>query len=235
MSARPPRLLLFDVDQTLLVSGGAGRRAMDRAVEELYGVPDAFRGTRPAGKTDPAIFREMLDRAGVEVDDWNEAVRTIGDRYLQHLAEEVPRSTGARLMPGVEPLLRALHGRDDVALGLLTGNLEGGARLKLSRFGLNRFFAFGAFSSDDAQRPNLVKVAVARAEDHLGRPVGLGPHVVVIGDTPLDVACALANEVTAVGVASGSYPVDELETAGAHLVLPSLEPADEVVEKLLGK
>lgn len=228
----PFRLLLFDVDQTLLVSGGAGRRAMDRAIEELYGVENAFSGTQPAGKTDPVIFREMLDRAGVAVDDWEGATTAIAERYLEHLAREVPPSPRARLMPGVVELLETLHGRRDVALGLLTGNLEGGARLKLGRFGLNRFFAFGAFSSDHVERPRLVPVAVARAEAYCRRRIGLGPHVVIIGDSPLDVACALANGATAVAVATGSSTPAELAAAGAHLVLRDLSDTADVVRKL---
>ena len=112
---------------------------------------------------------------------------------------------------------------DGVALGLRTGNFEATARIKLAHFELNDFFPFGAFGSDNGDRERLVPMAVERAEAHLGRSIGLGPHVVVIGDTPRDVECALVHGATAIGVAASRYSTDDLEAAGAHAVLPSLE------------
>ena len=131
------RILLFDVDQTLLVSGGAGRRAMDRAVEDLFGVPNAFRGTRPAGKTDPAIFREMLERAAVAVEDWDQAIEGIGARYLQHLAEEVPRSPRARLMPGVVPLLESLRIAGAVMVNLVLRDESAAVAMQVQEGGIH--------------------------------------------------------------------------------------------------
>jgi phosphoglycolate phosphatase-like HAD superfamily hydrolase len=115
----------------------------------------------------------------------------------------------------------------------LTGNYERTARIKLERFGLNHHFPFGAFGSDDGDRTRLPPVAVARAETFSGRPIGLGRHVMIIGDTPLDVGCALANGATAVGVATGNYSQSELQEAGAHLVFEDLSETGSVVEALL--
>jgi phosphoglycolate phosphatase len=220
MRPRPPTLLLFDIDGTLLLSGGAGARAIDRACRERLGLDDAFAGISPDGKTDPMLFNEVLIRNGLNLDP--ELVADLTARYIRHFPEEMAAAPGAHLLPGVVETLEAVNGLPDVALGLLTGNLEPTAWLKLEHFGLERFFTFGAFGSDDGQRERLVPIAVARAEKLLSRPVGCGPHVVVIGDTPRDVACALANQATAVGVASHRYPVGALRAAGAHHVLAHL-------------
>jgi phosphoglycolate phosphatase len=215
-----PTLLLFDIDGTLLLSGGAGARAIERACRERLGLDDAFAGISPDGKTDPMLFDEVLIRNGLSLDP--ELVADLTARYIRHFPEEMTAAPGAHLLPGVVETLEAVHGIPDVALGLLTGNLEPTARVKLAHFGLDRFFAFGAYGSDDGQRERLVPIAVARAERLLGRTIGCGRHVVVIGDTPRDVACALANGVTAVGVASHRYPPASLRAAGAHHVLADL-------------
>jgi len=220
MRPHPPTLLLFDIDGTLMLTGGAGARALDRACRERLGISNAFAGISPDGKTDPMLFDEVLVRSGLVPE--RDLVADLTERYLRYFPEEIGASPGARLLPGVVDTLETIARLPDVALGLLTGNLEPTAWLKLEHFGLERFFTFGAFGSDDASRERLVPIAVARAERQLGRPVGCGPHVVVIGDTPRDVACALANQATAVGVASHRYPVGALRAAGAHHVLADL-------------
>jgi len=217
------KILLFDIDGTLMLSGGAGRRAIDRAFLELHGVTDAFGAIVPDGNTDPAIFREIFANHGIAAADDSPMFREVVRRYVLHLPAEIEDSAQAHLMPGVVPLLEHLAVDKSVALGLLTGNFEETARIKLDRFGLNRFFPFGAFGSDHGVREHLVPIAVQRAEVHLEEPIGLGPHVVVIGDTPKDIDCALVNRATAVGVASSRYSADELEAAGAHHVMPTLE------------
>lgn len=217
------KLLLFDIDGTLLLSGGAGRRAIDRAFLELYGIDDAFGSLVPDGKTDPLIFREIAADRGLDIGDETTAFAELAVCYARHMADEMPRSSGARLMPGVEPLLEHLAGDPGLVLGLLTGNFEATARIKLEHFALDRFFRFGAFGSDDGDRTHLLPIAVRRAERHLGRRIGSGRHVVVIGDTPRDVECALAHGATAVGVAASRYSVRDLEAAGAHHALPDLE------------
>ena len=217
------KLLLFDIDGTLMLSGGAGRRAIDRTFFEAYGIDNAFGDVVPDGNTDPMIFREIIRNHDVTLRDGSAELAGLIRRYTDHMADEMGSSEGARLMPGVIPLLEHLDGIDELALGLLTGNFETTARIKLGRFELNRFFGFGAFSSDDPVRNRLVPVAVDRAEVHLGRPIGIGRHVFVIGDTPRDVECALANGATAIGVAASNYTVGDLERAGAHVALPTLE------------
>ncbi len=205
-----------------MLSGGAGRRAIDRAFFDLYGITGAFEGIVPDGNTDPKIFSEIVTNHRLSVEDETTAFAKLATRYAEHMVDEMRRSEGAHLMPGVMPLLEHLVQRADISLGLLTGNFERTARIKLDRFDLNRFFPHGAFSSDHAVREKLVPIAVERAETHLGRTIGLGRHVVVIGDTPMDVACALAHGATAIGVAASRYSVPELESAGAHATLGSL-------------
>jgi phosphoglycolate phosphatase-like HAD superfamily hydrolase len=221
------KLLLFDIDGTLLLSGGAGARAIDRAFADLYGIESAFEGVVPDGKTDPLIFEEIFDNHDLEITDRESAIRALADRYAQHMPASMAASSGARLMPGAAALVEALAERDDLVLGLLTGNFETTGRIKLAHFDLDRHFAFGAFAGDNGDRNRLVPVAVDRAERMLGRTIGLGRHVFVIGDTPRDVECALIHGATAVGVAASRYSADDLLAAGAHQVLPSLEDIDE--------
>ena len=151
------------------------------------------------------------------------AFAEVATRYTYHMRDEMARSENARLMPGVIPLMEMLGRRADVRLGLLTGNFEATARIKLDRFDLNRFFPFGAFGSDDGVRTRLVPIAVERAEAYSGGEIGLGPQVVVIGDTPQDVECALVNGATAIGVAASRYSVEDLIAAGAHHAMDDVE------------
>jgi phosphoglycolate phosphatase-like HAD superfamily hydrolase len=232
---RMTRLVLFDIDATILKSGGAGRRAMERAFAELYGLDNAFDGIVPDGNTDPLIFREILRMRVGEVDDEDAAVRAVGERYLHYLSDEMTRSEAAELMPGVVEVLEGLAQDAGVTLGLLTGNLERGARIKLARFDLNRFFDFGAFSSDDEVRRRLVPIAVRRAEARCGDRICLGSQVLVVGDSPLDVACALANGATAVAVATGRSGAVELARCGAHIVFDDLSNPQVVLEALLSE
>ncbi len=230
MRVSPTMLLLFDIDGTLLLTGGAGSRAIDRACRERLGLDGAFAGISPDGKTDPMLFDEVLVRHGIDAEP--ELVADLTERYVRYFAEEMDASPGARLLPGVVETLDEVRAHPGVALGLLTGNLEPTAWVKLAHFGLDGFFAFGAFGSDDAVRERLVPIAVTRSEELLGHPVGCGRHVVVIGDTPRDVACALANDATAVGVASHRYPRAALCAAGAHHVLEDLSDPRALPELL---
>jgi phosphoglycolate phosphatase-like HAD superfamily hydrolase len=228
----PLRLVLFDLDSTLMRSGGAGMRSIARAFKQRFDIDDACAGIVPDGKTDPAIFREVLRANRLTPRDEDRLLEEIAVLYKRFLRQEMPASTGAMLLPGVVPLLEALTARADVLAGLLTGNLEPTARIKLERFGLNQYLRFGAFASDDERRERLVSVAVSRAEARVGQPIGLGRHVIVVGDTPRDIHCALANGVTAVGVATGRYPQSELSAAGAHVTLQDLSDTDAVTELL---
>lgn len=224
------KVLLFDVDHTLLAAGGAGFRAMDRAFFERYGVENATRGIAPDGKTDPMLFGEALVRcrlAAAGSPPPPELVR----RYETLFPEEMA-APPAQLMPGVRELLDALSGHPQVLLGLLTGNLERTAQVKVATFGLDHHFAFGAYGSDRADRLELPPIAVERAERLTGRRIGLGRHVVIVGDTPRDVVCARAWGATAVGVATGRSSTRQLLDAGAHIALQDLADTASVLEAL---
>jgi phosphoglycolate phosphatase-like HAD superfamily hydrolase len=227
------KILLFDIDHTLLESGGAGFRAMNRAFSEVYGVDDATRGIVPDGKTDPMLLREAIAAMTHAPEDGEAAIHQLTELYLRLLPQEMT-TPPARLMPGVPELLAALSTRRSVLLGLLTGNFQPTAYVKLEVFGLDGFFDFGAFGSDSSDRIELPPIAVARAEELTGQTIGLGPHVVIIGDTQRDIHCALAWGATAVGVATGRSTVDELRNAGAHHVFEDLSDTD-VVLRVLGE
>ena len=214
------RLLLFDIDGTLLLSGGAGTRALNRTFEELFGVAGGFTGIPVAGRTDPLILGDALDRAGI-VADAGARERFLA-RYCEHFEREIvypgPRKG---LMPGVRRLLDRLQERPDVACALVTGNVARAARIKLEHFSVLRYFACGAYGDDAPRRDDLVPIAVERAR-RAGIDVNSPSRVVVIGDTPQDVQCAAAAGARSVGVATGPFTEAELQRAGAAAVLPDL-------------
>ena len=224
-------LLLFDIDGTLILSGRAGLRALDLAFEHATGITRAFDGISAAGRTDGYLLDEAARRAGITLEPAARAA--IQERYFEALAEEIklPGEGRKTVMPGVRPLLSALEGRGDVVLALLTGNFQRSARIKLEYFDLWSPFRFGAFADDASDRNHLVPIALGRA-----REAGHTPHVdrvVVIGDTPLDVECARAGGVRALGVATGSHSIDELRDAGADHALEDLSDTEKVI-RLLG-
>ncbi len=210
-------LLLFDIDGTLISSGEAGTRALNRAFEELFGIKDAFKEIRMAGKTDPQIMREAMQKQGIPPTEEN--LQAMIEGYLKYLKVEID-NPWRRTMPGVTEALQKLHIKG-YSLGLLTGNLEQGARIKLAPFGLNRYFPAGAFGSDHEDRNKLLPIAIERFSYNGKRFVP--ERTVVIGDTPRDVECARVHGAYAVAVATGPYSADDLSDTGAHLVLESLE------------
>ncbi|MCB1154208.1 MAG: HAD family hydrolase [Deltaproteobacteria bacterium] len=214
----PVKVILFDLDGTLMVSGGAGQKAINAVFADRYGIQDAFGDIVPHGMMDPVIFQQILDRFGITAEDRDALLAELAEDYAERLEPIMREHERARLMPGVVELLEALHGRDHVLVGLVTGNYEKTGRIKLDRFGLNKYFDFGAFSSDHPVRADLVPVAVARAEAIHGGPIGLGRHVVLVGDTPKDVEAALINGVTSVAVATLGHTVEQLGAEGAHFV-----------------
>ena len=224
------KVLLFDVDHTLLAGGGAGFRAMDRAFRELYGVENATRGIVPDGKTDPMLFAEALVRCGLAAAGTAPPPELV--RLYETLFPEEMVAPPAAVMPGVHELLEALSEVPHVLLGLLTGNFERTARVKAATFGLDRYFAFGAYGSDDGDRLGLPPIAVQRAERLAGLPIGLDRRVVIIGDTPRDVICALAWGATSVGVATGRSSTRQLLDAGAHLAFDDLSDTAAVLHAL---
>lgn len=216
------KLILFDIDGTLMDSGGAGTKSMDLAFEELFSVREAFRGINMAGKTDIQIMKEGLRKHGIDSANGNVGLFTA--RYVEHLRREIenPRK---HLKPGIRQTLDRLSGMDDVALGLLTGNIEEGARVKLGSFDLNRYFPFGAFGNDDEDRNRLLPVAVERFRDLHKQDVEYR-DCVVIGDTPRDVECAKIYGAYAVAVATGPYRYDSLAASGADMVLRNISEMD---------
>ncbi|HOX42714.1 MAG TPA: haloacid dehalogenase-like hydrolase [Myxococcota bacterium] len=210
-------LWLFDIDGTLMLSGGAGLRALERAFLELYDLPDAMRGVECDGMTDPAIVRKVLQPRGLDTD--TNIGRTL-EAYLAHLDRTLAEvRDGVRVLPGVRDCLRFLAARPEVCLGLATGNVEPGARLKLEAVGLLPHFPFGGFGSDAEPRAELVKLAMLRGRLRTRQPAA---PAVVLGDTPRDVLAAHAAGALAVGVAAAGYPAAALVQAGADLVLDSL-------------
>jgi len=216
------KVLLFDIDQTLINTGGAGLHALDRACRKLFGLDDAMKGISPHGKTDPAIAREILRvKRGAEAPASNE-IASILEAYVGFLKEEVHTSTTYRVLPGIVSLLNELTDRTDVIVGLATGNLELGARIKLERGGLNRYFAFGGFGSDSEDRAELVARAAGKAGYKNGGTI-LPSNIFVIGDTPLDIEAGNRAGFKTVGVATGSYSVDQLMAASASFAVKDLE------------
>ena len=215
------KLLLFDIDQTLINTGGAGLRALNRACEKILDLRNAMDGISPHGKTDPAIAREILRARFGSGSPADHEISSILEGYLSFLAEEVQSSPTYRVLPGILSLLEEMSPRKDVMLGLATGNIELGARVKLSRANLNRYFEFGGFGSDSEDRTELVRRAAERASRK--SDVSISPsNVFVIGDTPLDIQAGNQAGFKTVGVATGSYSVDQLLEAGAMIAVTDL-------------
>ena len=204
--------VLFDIDGTLLVTGGAGAVAWQRAFRELHGVDADIDEHTHAGMTDPEIaaivFREVIGREGSAA----ERAEAIAG-YLSHLQQAVEESAGYRVMPGIEELLPRLAG-EGILLGLVTGNIEAAAHIKLARGELNRFFAFGGYGSDSSDRTELTRKAIERGSQVSGHPLDKA-ETIAIGDTPRDVKAGHGAGIRVVGVATGKYSAAELEEAGA--------------------
>jgi phosphoglycolate phosphatase-like HAD superfamily hydrolase len=203
------KLVLFDIDGTLLSASGAGRRALDQAMRDVYGTSGPIDSYDFRGGTDPQIIRDLLGRAGLDEPAILAGEAAVYRRYETLLELEVGDGRGVSLYPGVRELVEMLATRDDVVVGLLTGNIEAGARIKLRPTGLWPLFRLGAYGSDDADRTRLPPVAAVRAERLVGR-VFRGPDTVIIGDTPRDIGCARAFGATAVAVATGWHSLEDL-------------------------
>lgn len=224
-------LLLFDIDGTLLLSGGAGMRAMTRAFHATFDVPNAFDGVPPAGRTDTFLLAGAFTRADVEDSAENRA--RFHDAYLPILSDEIVKRGHGRygVLPGIETLLTSLRTQGRWHLALLTGNYEGAARVKLRHFGLDGFFDWGVFGEESGDRRVLGRLALERARQR-DIPETSCSAAIVIGDTPDDVACAHAVGARAIAVATGSYTVEELAAAGAHTALVDLSDTEAVLKAL---
>jgi phosphoglycolate phosphatase len=226
-----PALVLFDIDGTLVLTGRAGSRGMNRAFEQLHGVENALAHVPIAGRTDRAIVSDAFVRMGRQptpslIDELREA-------YCVHLGEELARDAGypREVLPGVQTALATLATRPHLSVGLLTGNFIAGAAIKLGFFDLWTRFAFGAFGDDHLDRRDLVPVARAAAA-RAGMPDVADDRVVVIGDTPLDVDCAHAAGARAIAVATGPYDIETLATTGAEVVVADLTDWDAIWSRL---
>lgn len=223
-------LVLFDIDGTL-VRGGPAKDAFRQALHEAFGTVGGIHVHDFAGKTDPQIARELLSAAGLVDEAIDRGLPVLWRRYAEELEArlvECPMET----LPGVGELLDALEGTGEVALGLVTGNIAEGARLKLASVGLSERFTVGGFGSDHETRNHLPGIAIERATRRLGVRFDRS-RVFVVGDTPRDVACGLHEGVRTVGVATGRHDVTTLLGAGAHAAFPDFRATGEVLAALL--
>lgn len=224
-------IVLLDIDGTLIRTGRAGSRAMNRAFEDVFGIAGAFDGVEMAGRTDKWILGDAAARAGVDLSDDN--FHRFRDRYCLRLTDALREpAPGKGVLPGVRRLLETLDTRDDVFPALLTGNCEEGARIKLQHFDIWKFFRCGAYGDDVTDRNHLFEIAIQRAEAS-GAPRVQPSDVVVVGDTVLDVACAKAAGARSVAVATGPCDVETLRKSGADVVVRDLSDT-EAFFRMLG-
>lgn len=227
------RLVLFDIDGTLLATGGPAKEAFQLAMMETYGTVGDIEVVSFAGKTDPQIARELLRGAGLADDAIDEGMPELWKRYLSHL-EVALVDRPMHALPGVEELLAELGRRStEFALGLLTGNIRFGATLKLRSAGLDGHFEMGSFGSDSEERDDLPGIALRRARERWGVTFR-GSDVYVVGDTPRDVACGLKEGTRTLAVATGHFGEGELRAAGADHVVADLSATGRVLELLGG-
>jgi len=227
------RLVLFDIDGTLLNSGGMGRVAMQSALTQIFGSP-GDPSYRYDGKTDKQIVRDTMRLEGHSDEHIDARMQQMIALYLEGLREGAASGKfNVRPLEGVLEILAELEKRDEVILGLLTGNVEPGARIKLKAAGINPdIFRVNAFGSDHEHRPELPGIAQRRAGETLGLNIA-GDRLVVIGDTPADIECGRSIGAKAIGVASGHYTVEQLEAHKPYAAFPSLKNTQQVLEKIL--
>ena len=228
------KLVLFDIDGTLIWSDGAGRGAIRKALLAEMGTTGPIDGFRFDGKMDPQIVKELLLAAKHPQAESPDHVAAVCDRYVGLLETELADETRqVRTLPGVPALLDVLDTRPDILVGLLTGNIKAGARLKLRAAGIDfARFRLGAFGSDAERRDELPAIAAERAAVFMGG-VPRGRRIVIIGDTPADVTCGASVGAVSVAVATGSYAAEELAAAGASAVFDTLADTDRVVAAIL--
>ena len=227
------RVLLFDIDGTLIWGHGVGHRALVRAMEEVFGTTGPHEEYDWRGKTDPLIVRDLLRNAGIPEETVAAQLSVCFDRYVRHLGASLANGERIDVLPGIAALLAALAGRPAAMIGLLTGNVERGAIAKLRPTGLLPYFRTGAYGSDDPDRRRLPSVARARIRTLTGRDVEF-TDMTIIGDTPLDVDCARACGARAVAVATGQHTVAELGACNPDIVLPNLADVEAATRLLLG-
>lgn len=224
------KLILFDIDGTLVLTGGAGGRAMARAFADVFGVQNGLASISMAGRTDAWIVAQMAAEHGM--DCGAELLERFRSTYVRYLSEEIHKPGPQKgILPGVRSVLDTLVPHPDAHLALLTGNFERGAQIKLEYFDLWRYFGSGAFGDRTHDRNTLLPAAIARVEA-LGGPSVHPSDVVIVGDTPLDVAVAVASGARSLAVATGSYDVEALRASGADVVLENLSDVAAVLDAL---
>jgi phosphoglycolate phosphatase len=224
------RLVLFDIDGTLLLTHGAGMRALNRAFEVNRVLPDAVKAVHPDGKTDPQIVREIMTICGRDAECTGEMLASFFTSYLSFLKEEMAVCTQLRIMPGVGELLARLAGEPGFYLGVATGNIEEGAWIKLRHARLHSFFHFGGFGSDSEDRTEVVRRAIARGTQ-LVAPRSM-EAAFVIGDTPRDIIHGKAASARTIAVATGTYSLETLQAYSPDLAVRTLEEVERVMEVL---
>jgi phosphoglycolate phosphatase len=224
------RLLLFDIDGTLITSGGAGEGALIDAMQQRFGIEEDLSGITIAGATDALIARMMLEKNGLVASSEN--ITALLDAYLSFLGQRLARHAGY-VLPGIVRLLDRLRQREDCVLALLTGNLVRGAEIKLSHYGVWDYFEFGAFADDHHDRNELAKFARARALEKHGEQFA-PESIFVIGDTPRDIECGKAAGAKTVAIATGNYSRDELATHNPDFLFDDLSDTEAVIALLLG-
>ncbi len=224
------KLLLFDIDGTLITSGGAGEKALRVGLKTHFGIEDDFATIEIAGRTDTGIARRIFEKHGIELTNAN--LSAFLEAYLRSLEEFLPQIPGRRLT-GTQELLEALQPRSDVVLGLLTGNMRRGAQIKLQHYGLWDYFVLGAFADDHHDRNQLGPFARERAREQLGqlfRP----EQIYILGDTPHDIACARAIGAQAVAVSTGVFSREELAAHTPDYLFADFSDTQAVLSALLG-
>jgi len=227
------RLVLFDIDETMISSDGAGRRAIARVLNQHYGVPEEAMHITMSGKTDPQILREIFQACGKE-GKFDTCTEHIFELYLGVLEDEIQKSRYYIIHEGVVELLEALVEEEHAYLGLLTGNIERGAQMKLHRFDLLRYFPIGAFGSDSANRLDLPAIACERAAKHFN--IKFQPHeVVIIGDAINDILCAKGYGAISIAVNTGHTTWQELEAQNPDYLFKSLKDTVQVIDAIFAE
>ncbi len=222
------KLLLWDIDGTLVLTGGAGMRAMNRAFSDLFDVKDALKGVNMAGRTDTSIIQDAIEKFDIPYTE--QIFQQYKELYYRYITEEIESDHPDKtVMTGVNELLDKLDKREDVVLALLTGNWEKSGRIKLAHFDLDRYFVFGAFADDSGIRNDLYPFAVKRFQERYG----FAPdkkQTFIIGDTPADINCAKPHGVVSVGVAAAHYDRHELLRYEPDYIFDDLSDLDEVIK-----
>lgn len=224
------KLILFDIDGTLISDRGASREAFAEALREVYGYNGDLARYDFSGRTDPQITHMVLRDDGFTPDDIDSRITTLWQHYLAGLARNATRER-VRVLPGIRELVAKLAEHRDVVLALLTGNIEPGARLKLGAPDLNDYFPFGAFGSDSADRTKLPPIAVERASAHMGHRFE-GREVVIIGDSIYDVRCGVPYDATTIAVASGKTSAEVLQAENPTFLFENVEDTERVMDAI---